>query len=1137
MSFLSSFRSRASVAVAILGLVALLSCQNDVTAPQPSTKVVSGHWNTTALRMPDSAAWALHDTTGAFALTTFASDTSFTIQAILPRVMGSSDTLALSLFTLSLRTTQALCRADANGILSLLSSAAHESMAAHILQVLDSLQKKSPAVWGAKTDSVAVQVRSLQKLYATLILSQDAVLKGFPATHPFGIDTVAVIDQILILASAQKLTLHGLDSMVTSLASLDSAKVRNEVRKLGLAGKIDTTILFPLPPVVINTAPSFAGATDISKTLDSAAQVVPNWITAITPGPSTESSQRVRFEVVADSGASLFSTLPTVDSSGTLRYQAKSAGKGVFRVRAHDNGDSTGTNVNVSAWKSFAIQLFSQPVLIATGPTVTIVAPTLNQTVDYGTTFFLVRLKVSDSSGVDTVLIQGERADTAQGEYRHEIPLTLIGTPTSIRIHAVDKIGNRSDTTIFVTRSSPSDNTKPSLTLLSPSARTGQTISMDTAAVLVRWRVVDVFGVVANAVLINGNVAAKETDSAWSLRVALPPTGKPVAIPVVATNIRQNQVFDTVWIARQLDTVRPSATFLAGLQRSMVVDDSVTSLKVGWNITDNYKMGAVTINRVTVPPAGSGEYSTTLQNLPLGPTTVSLSAQDSVGNSLIDSLVVTRQLGASPVLAVSYAEGTYDSILHVSITSSVADATVRYTVDGTDPSATNGLTYALGGTILISQSRVLKVMATATDHSPTTILSRTYTLVPDAPVFSLPSGTTADSMFNVGLSSPSNGVTFYYTTDGSTPKTGVSASTTSGVLIDSIRTLKVIATKNGWSSSQVVSGTFRANIPIFVDVEPWGSRVIRADGSLWTTGLALTLLDGSLNSRAVFAKAKEGIRAVNSSLLLTTAGDVFSYGGSYGSTATSLNPIASGMAKIAASLDPTAQSAMLVDTKGGLWALGLNNVGQLCTGDTVNLVTPKLVQSGVSDVGLDCYNVKGGYQCGSLFVTTTGAAIGCGYEFGSAQPNPLLPTQIPGTGYVSVSAWGYAFDGGYAGRFSLMKSSGELSDFGGSGWNVVRTNVKKVVVAGYSLYSLESYGWLYVQTQSASPTTAPWTLVSNGISDLSSNGHTTLYIKIDGTLWASGQNGTSWGLGDNGGLYGDGTMVDDTGMRRIHLPN
>jgi hypothetical protein len=99
-------------------------------------------------------------------------------------------------------------------------------MAAHILQVLDSLQKKSPAVWGAKTDSVAVQVRSLQKLYATLILSQDAVLKGFPATHPFGIDTVAVIDQILILASAQKLTLHGLDSMVTSLASLDSAKVR-----------------------------------------------------------------------------------------------------------------------------------------------------------------------------------------------------------------------------------------------------------------------------------------------------------------------------------------------------------------------------------------------------------------------------------------------------------------------------------------------------------------------------------------------------------------------------------------------------------------------------------------------------------------------------------------------------------------------------------------------------------------------------------------------------------------------------------------------------------------------------------------------------------------------------------------------
>jgi len=200
MLFPSSIRSRASVTAAILGLVALLSCQNDVTAPQSSTKVVSGHWTTEALRMPDSAAWALHDTTGAFALTTFTADTSFTVQALLPRARGPKDTLVLSLFTLSLRTTLGFCKADGSGNLSLWDTTTHDAKAAHLLQVLDSLQKKNPATWGSKTDSLAAQIRNLQKLYATLILSGDAVLKGFPAVHPVGIDSLAVIDQILSLA-------------------------------------------------------------------------------------------------------------------------------------------------------------------------------------------------------------------------------------------------------------------------------------------------------------------------------------------------------------------------------------------------------------------------------------------------------------------------------------------------------------------------------------------------------------------------------------------------------------------------------------------------------------------------------------------------------------------------------------------------------------------------------------------------------------------------------------------------------------------------------------------------------------------------------------------------------------------------
>jgi len=362
MTLPDSIRVRLAVVVPLVAMAALLSCQNDSTGPKSNSAVVSTSLSVDPVRFPDSVSWKAMGDSGAFKLTV-TSDTSFSVQATLPRPLGS-DTLTLSAWTLSIRTATALFLSDADGNLVIVPPSAKDSLSIRLLQAFDSLRTKSPATWGASSDSKAAQVASLEKAYATLLLARDSAVTGFPSVRPVGIDSLAVVDQLLLLSAKDSLTYHSLDSLVP----LDSAKLRAEVRSLAMAGKLDSNAIFPPPPYVPNHAPTFAGALSISRTFDTTSQAVPNWISAISPGPANESTQKVRFEVVTDSGSSFFSALPTVDSTGTLRYKARSVGRGVFRVRAHDNGDSTTAgSVNVSGWTSFSIQLFSRPVLTITG--------------------------------------------------------------------------------------------------------------------------------------------------------------------------------------------------------------------------------------------------------------------------------------------------------------------------------------------------------------------------------------------------------------------------------------------------------------------------------------------------------------------------------------------------------------------------------------------------------------------------------------------------------------------------------------------------------------------------------------------------------------------------------------------------
>ncbi len=960
---------------------------------------------------------------------------------------------------------------------------------------------------------------SFAAAYAKALVERDSLFAGapFPAGAPKGLNTEKVVRlAALEIVGQGKPFAEAVAGAVR--AGMDSAALRIEIRILVVSGVVaDTSKVFPPP-----------------------ADDVPPLISILEPTngkvlPYDQPTTRVKVRATDASGidsvwiggrlASKSDSLWVIDD---IEVPATGMAHKIEVYARDTKGNRSGAVVEV-------VRL---PATVdATPPDVWILEPSAGRVLTHLQSKVLVRIAAKDASGIDSVWIGGRPAAKLDTTWALEVDVPATGADYVIVVLVRDGKANLADTSLTVRRETePSDPTEPKdeqgpvVRLVSPVSDTIVEHAVERYDVIVS--ATDPSGV--DSVVIGGGTASRNSDGNWHRSVVLDTTGVATSVEIAAFDSLGNVSRQIVRITRKRapggvvpeDKTPPVALLLDGLQKNITIDDSVVGKKIGWIVTDDRRLGTVRIDRNVVTGSG-GEYSVTLSNWPMGETKVVLDARDSAGNATADTVVVTRVLGASPVLTFSHPEGTHDSVLHVSIASSVSDAVVKYTVDGTDPSSSNGLTYS-GGTILIGQSRTLKAMATASGRKPSAILSRVYTLMAAPPVFSVASGTIADSMFAVNLTSATSGVVFHYTTDGSTPVAGVSPSATSSILVDSIRTIKVIASKNGWNSSQVVTGKFLANIPVAVFVGQGGSKVIRADGSLWTTGAAASLADGSLNDRTNFEKVMEGVRAVANGLVLTMQGDVLSYGGRFGSSVADMNPIASGVARISSGSDP---SAVFLNTKGELFALGKNDAGQLCTGDSAEVVAPKLVASGVKDAGIACTSARGSAFCQSYHVTTSGIAYGCGRNIGVVQANASLPTQIPGSSYSSVSVYGDFFRGSWVSRSSLLKSTGELMDLvtsaSGYKWTSVRTDVQKAVVAGNSLYALESYGWLRHLASGGSPAT-DWTEVSNQIRDFATDGATTLLIKTDGTLWA---------MGLNGGRFGDGTTEDAEAMKRVRLPN
>ena len=207
----------------------------------------------------------------------------------------------------------------------------------------------------------------------------------------------------------------------------------------------------------------------------------------------------------------------------------------------------------------------------------------------------------------------------------------------------------------------------------------------------------------------------------------------------------------------------------------------------------------------TTPTASSSVY---YQPIPITATTIVSAMVTASG--MYPSAVVTQTFteeAQASAPTFSQSSGSYTGSVVVSISTTTANATIKYTTDGSDPSL-DGQPYT--GPITLSATTTLTARAYATGMVTSLETSAIYTITPIVPTPTWGSampGSYTTSQVTVTLSDSLTGATIRYTLDGSTP-TANSAIYTTPIVLSATTTVNAEAFDSGYVASAMLSGQF-----------------------------------------------------------------------------------------------------------------------------------------------------------------------------------------------------------------------------------------------------------------------------------------------------------------------------------------
>jgi uncharacterized repeat protein (TIGR03803 family) len=191
---------------------------------------------------------------------------------------------------------------------------------------------------------------------------------------------------------------------------------------------------------------------------------------------------------------------------------------------------------------------------------------------------------------------------------------------------------------------------------------------------------------------------------------------------------------------------------------------------------------------------------------------------------------VTAQV-ATPVF--SPAAGLFPSAQTVTISDATPSATIYYTTDGTNPTASST---AYSGLITVSLTETIEAIAVASGLANSPVASATYGIQTPPPTFSLAAGIYASKQ-TLTISDAMAGAAIYYSTG--TPTLG-STLYNGPITISSTETIGAIAVASGYSASTVTSALYIIGAPFTIEPTPGSpTEVVVSPGGTATYALTL----------------------------------------------------------------------------------------------------------------------------------------------------------------------------------------------------------------------------------------------------------------------------------------------------------
>jgi len=155
------------------------------------------------------------------------------------------------------------------------------------------------------------------------------------------------------------------------------------------------------------------------------------------------------------------------------------------------------------------------------------------------------------------------------------------------------------------------------------------------------------------------------------------------------------------------------------------------------------------------------------------------------------------------------AASTYTSAITVPLTSVTSGSTIRYTINGVDPTSTTGSVYLTPISLSTTGTYVIRAKTFKAGYTDSAVFNNIYVInLPAAtPIFN-PAGGNFPISVSVLISCTTPSSSIRYTTDGSVPTNSFGIIYSGSFILTSTATVKAVCYASGYSTSPVVTQTF-----------------------------------------------------------------------------------------------------------------------------------------------------------------------------------------------------------------------------------------------------------------------------------------------------------------------------------------